>query len=80
MTLGEINKSDLLDSENSLHPFESIANILMVIFLFLMPMVLINLTVRRGKEKVSNTCVTHTIWLYAEKSVEVRILDTYTVR
>ncbi|XP_072018517.1 transient receptor potential cation channel subfamily A member 1-like isoform X2 [Amphiura filiformis] len=45
MTLGEINKGDLLDSGESLYPFELVANILVVTFLFLMPMVLINLTV-----------------------------------
>ena len=46
MTLGEINKADLLDSGQSLEPYEEIANIVFIAFLFLMPMVLINLTVR----------------------------------
>ncbi|XP_072034633.1 uncharacterized protein [Amphiura filiformis] len=45
MTLGEINKSDLLDTGVSLHPFDEVANFLVLIFLFLMPMVLINLTI-----------------------------------
>ncbi|XP_072032763.1 transient receptor potential cation channel subfamily A member 1-like [Amphiura filiformis] len=46
MTLGEINKSDILDDTDvDLAPFEEVANVLMVIFLFVMPMVLINLTI-----------------------------------
>ncbi|XP_072042795.1 transient receptor potential cation channel subfamily A member 1-like [Amphiura filiformis] len=46
MTLGEINKSDILDDTDiDLGPFEEVANVLMVIFLFVMPMVLINLTI-----------------------------------
>ncbi|XP_072042762.1 transient receptor potential cation channel subfamily A member 1-like [Amphiura filiformis] len=46
MTLGEINKSDILDDiDVDLAPFEEVANVLMVIFLFVMPMVLINLTI-----------------------------------
>ena len=45
MTLGEINKADLFDSGQSLENYEEIANIVFIAFLFLMPMVLINLTV-----------------------------------
>ena len=45
MTLGEINKADLLDTDEPLHPFTDVAYVLVVLFLFLMPMVLINLTV-----------------------------------
>ncbi len=45
MTLGEINKEDLFDSEVDLHPHEEVASILFLMFIFLMPMVLINLTV-----------------------------------
>ena len=59
MTLGEINKSDLLDTGVSLYPFEGIANILLVIFLFLMPMVLINLTVSIAPPDLRTTaCLT----------------------
>ena len=45
MTLGEINKSDLFDTGMDLYPFEEVALVLFLLFIFLMPMVLINLTV-----------------------------------
>ncbi|XP_022091401.1 transient receptor potential cation channel subfamily A member 1-like isoform X2 [Acanthaster planci] len=45
MTLGEINKSDIFDAGISLSPFEHAGHILFILFLFMMPMVLMNLTI-----------------------------------
>lgn len=45
MMLGELNKDDIFNAEQSLAPFGVIVYILFIVFLFLMPMVLNNLTV-----------------------------------
>ena len=46
MTLGEVGKADIFES-TSLEPFLDVSYFLFVTFLFMMPMVLVNLTVRK---------------------------------
>ncbi|XP_072044953.1 transient receptor potential cation channel subfamily A member 1-like [Amphiura filiformis] len=65
MTLGEINKSDLFDSGESLEPYTEIAYIIFVCFLFLMPMVLINLTIGISVGDIDSILRTSYITRYA---------------
>ncbi len=44
MTLGELNMADIFESD-PIGPFDAVGYVIFVIFLFFMPIVLINLTV-----------------------------------